>query len=119
MVEREGQVEHVVLLGAAQPAEPLALQDLQVTDAGRLGEAWGWARPGKGLSASPDPSVPLLGVPREAAAAARLARSRGKSRQEETQEAWEGRRGRMWLAEPLWGSWTDGLGPEEVLPPSA
>lgn len=63
MVEQEGQAEHVVRPGAAQPAEPLALQDLQVTDAGRLGEAWGWARPGKGLSASPDPSVPLLGVP--------------------------------------------------------
>lgn len=90
-----------------------------MTDAGRLGEAWGRARPGKGLSASPDPSVPLLGVPREAAAAARLARSGGKSRQEETQEAWEGRRGRMWLSEPLWGSRRGGLGPEEVLPPSA
>lgn len=39
MVEWEGQVDHVLLVGATQLVEPLALQDLQVTDPSSLGEA--------------------------------------------------------------------------------
>lgn len=41
MVEREGEVDHVLLVGTAQLVETLALQDLQVADPGSLGEACG------------------------------------------------------------------------------
>lgn len=63
MVEREGQVDHVVLAGAAQLVEVLVLQDLQVTDAGGLGEAWGWGETREGAQCQPYPSVSLLGFP--------------------------------------------------------
>lgn len=41
MVEWEGKVDHILLVGAAQLVESLALQDLQMTDPSSLGEAWG------------------------------------------------------------------------------
>lgn len=54
MVQWEGEVDHILLVGTAQLVEPLALQDLQVTDPSSLGEAWGWGwgRSGKGLNPS-------------------------------------------------------------------
>lgn len=39
VVEWEGQVDHILLVGTTQLVEPLALQDLQVTDPSSLGEA--------------------------------------------------------------------------------
>lgn len=65
VVEREGQVDHVLLVGTTQLVEPLALQDLQVTDPSSLGEAWG--ETGEGLSAKPASLVPLLGFPQKEA----------------------------------------------------
>lgn len=44
MVQRECEVDHVVLVDSTQLVEPLALQDLQMTDAGSLGQAWRVAR---------------------------------------------------------------------------
>lgn len=41
MVEWEGQVDDVILVGSAQLVEALALQDLQVADLCSLGEPWG------------------------------------------------------------------------------
>ena len=41
MVEWEGEVDHILLVGATQLVESLALQDLQMTDPSSLGEAWG------------------------------------------------------------------------------
>lgn len=41
VVEWEGKVDHILLVGAAQLVESLALQDLQMTDPSGLGEAWG------------------------------------------------------------------------------
>lgn len=41
MVEWEGEVDHILLAGTAQLVEPLALQDLQMTDPSSLGEACG------------------------------------------------------------------------------
>lgn len=83
MVEREGQVDHVLLVGTAQLVEPLALQELQVTDASSLGEAWG--ETGGSRSA---PSPASLGAPAptergteanpELRKGARLAWKRGK-----------------------------------------
>lgn len=52
MVEWEGQVDDILLLGAAQLVEPLALQDLQVTDPSSLGEAWRAGETRKGGSAA-------------------------------------------------------------------
>lgn len=40
MVEWEGQVDDVLLVGTTQLVEGLALQDLQVTDPGSFGKAW-------------------------------------------------------------------------------
>lgn len=41
VVEREGKVDHILLVGTAQLVETLALQDLQVADPCSLGEACG------------------------------------------------------------------------------
>lgn len=78
MVQWEGEVDHILLVGTAQLVESLALQDLQVTDPSSLGKAWGWGwrRSGKGLN----PSLPLLGFPQqEAEARLRLRRRAGMS----------------------------------------
>lgn len=42
VVEWEGKVDHILLVGSAQLVERLALQNLQVTDPSSLGEACGW-----------------------------------------------------------------------------
>lgn len=44
MVQRERQVDHILLVDATQLVEPLALEDLQVADASSLGQAWRVAR---------------------------------------------------------------------------
>lgn len=61
MVEREGQVDHILLVGTTQLVEALALQDLQVADPSSLGEAWGETR-GRGSAPSP---ASLGGFPTE------------------------------------------------------
>ena len=48
MVQWEGEVDHILLVGTAQLVESLALQDLQVTDPSSLGEAWGLGGGGQG-----------------------------------------------------------------------
>ena len=76
MVQWEGEVDHILLVGTAQLVEPLALQDLQVTDPSSLGEAWGWGwgRSGTGLN----PSLVSLFAP----AGFPTARGRGKAETE-------------------------------------
>lgn len=39
MVQWEREVDHILLVDSTQLVEPLALQDLQVTDASGLGQA--------------------------------------------------------------------------------
>lgn len=50
MVEWEGKVDHILLVGTTQLIERLALQNLQMTDPSSLGEACGG---GKGASLRP------------------------------------------------------------------
>lgn len=66
VVEWEGQVDHILLVGTAQLVEALALQDLQVTDPSSLGEAWGETR-GRAQRRALPPSSPLLGFPQKEA----------------------------------------------------
>lgn len=72
MVEWEGEVDDVLLVGAAQLVEALALQDLQMTDPSSLGEACGVGvgRSGEGPDLQALPlSWPLLGFPQKEAEA--------------------------------------------------
>lgn len=68
VVEWECEVDHIVLAGAAQLVETLALQDLQVADPSSLGEACGVVvgeiREGAALQALP-PSLSLLAFPQK------------------------------------------------------
>lgn len=77
VVEREGQVDHVLLVGTTQLVEPLALQDLQVTDPSSLGEAWGETR-GRAQRQARLPRPPA-GFPTERGTEAKL-RLRGEAR---------------------------------------
>lgn len=71
MVEWEGEVDHILLVGTTQLVECLALQDLQVTDPSSLGEAWGWGqgRSGKGLNPSLVSPFAPAGFPQQEAQA--------------------------------------------------
>lgn len=78
MVEGEGQVDHILLVGPTQLVEGLALQDLQVTDLRSLGEACGqWAEIREGSE--------LQVLPPFASAGFHTERGRGKAEAERRQ----------------------------------
>ena len=125
MVQWEGEVDHILLVGTAQLVESLALQDLQVTDPSSLGEAWGL---GGEVREGSEPLFAPAGFP--------TARGRGKAETEkagrdvpemrDVQGSGEMKRGGRigevgvpdpWDSPSLWRLWRSGPGTEEVIDP--